>query len=73
MMHHSRVELIDYHDVVDHNYRGDLLGSLEQQKCRMNRLVFILKEMPKMPCPEPSRPFPTFHEIFEFEAGMRDL
>jgi hypothetical protein len=69
---HVAIDQLNLVDMIDFN-RSDLLGTLEQQQDRMVRLFWLAREMPKVPLPPTSLPQYTFHDIFEFEAGLRDL
>jgi hypothetical protein len=56
-MKHSHVNLekMNFEKVADIN-RSELLGTVEEQLSRVLRLIWLIREMPKVPTPPPTTP-----------------
>jgi len=57
---HMPISHIDFSDVEDKLFRSELLGTTLQQKDRLTRLFWLVKEMPKPP------PVPKYGPHFTF-------
>ena len=65
--------MIDFSDLIDTANRSDFLGTIIEQKERLRRLYFLIKEMPKPPPVPKFSLWHTYQELYEFEKGEREL
>ena len=72
---HVQVCTIQFDDILsaDRLAQDSVLGSVEAQKQRLIRLIWLLRELPKVPKPPNCFPAFTFTELFHFESGELEL
>ena len=63
---------IDFTEIANMEDRSDLLGSLDEQQDRIQRLFFLIKEIPNPPKVR-GAPHYNYKELENFEAGKQEL